>query len=145
MSEVYRYKAVQLISESGGRIGYDPYGPDVVMAIAYDEQRAQLAERDALLRECFKALLKAGHSKPLRERIKSALSASAEPSAPVERDERAAFERFCVDSFNRCCNPTTPMKMEWMLAARRGEKYSATGWSKMWEAWKARAALERKG
>lgn len=42
--DVHRYKAVQLISEAGGRIGYDPHGPDVVLAAAYDELRAQLTE-----------------------------------------------------------------------------------------------------
>lgn len=73
------------------------------------------------------------------------LHVHAEPGATVERDERTAFERFCVDSFNRCCNPTIPMKMELMLAARSGEKYTARGWSDMWKGWKARAALERKG
>lgn len=65
--------------------------------------------------------------------------------APVERDERAAFERFCVDSFNRSCNPRIPMKMELMLAARRGENYSATGWTEMWKGWKARAVLDQSG
>ncbi len=38
-----------------------------------DALRAQLAERDALLRDCFTAMLKGGYSKPLRERIKAAL------------------------------------------------------------------------
>lgn len=39
--------------------------------------RAQLAERDGLLRDCFTAMLKGGYSKPLRERIKTALSGEA--------------------------------------------------------------------
>lgn len=43
--------------------------------------RALLAERDALLRDCFTAMLKGGYSKPLRERIKTALSVSAEREA----------------------------------------------------------------
>ncbi len=47
-----------------------------------DTLRAQLAEWDALLRDCFTAMLKGGYSKPLRERIKAALSASAEREAP---------------------------------------------------------------
>lgn len=46
------------------------------------ELRAQAAQRDSLLRECFVAMLKGGYSKPLRERIKASLSASAEPSLP---------------------------------------------------------------
>lgn len=40
--------------------------------------RAQLAERDGLLRDCFTAMLKGGYSKPLRERIKTALSGREE-------------------------------------------------------------------
>ncbi|MFG0501326.1 hypothetical protein ACF8GD_01585 [Pseudomonas putida] len=39
--------------------------------------RAQLTERDGLLRDCFTAMLKGGYSKPLRERIKTALSGEA--------------------------------------------------------------------
>lgn len=39
---------------------------------------AQLAERDRLLRDCFTAMLKGGYSKPLRERIKTALSVREE-------------------------------------------------------------------
>ncbi|WP_256806455.1 hypothetical protein [Pseudomonas kurunegalensis] len=47
--------------------------------------RAQLAERDALLREVLVGLWP---STPLAIKINAALSASAEPSAPVEIDER---------------------------------------------------------
>lgn len=63
----------------------------------------------------------------------------------VELDERMAFERFCVDSFNRCLNPRIPMKIECMQAARSGEKYTARGWTDMWKGWKARAALDQGG
>lgn len=45
----------------------------------------QLAERDALLREVLVGLWP---STPLAIKINAALSASAEPSAPVEIDER---------------------------------------------------------
>lgn len=41
MSEVHRYKVVKMISEAGNRIGYDPYGPVVVMAEAYDQLHAE--------------------------------------------------------------------------------------------------------
>ncbi len=51
--------------------------------------RAQLAERDALLREVLVGLWP---STPLAIKINAALSASAEPSAPVEIDERALIE-----------------------------------------------------
>ncbi|ERK98707.1 hypothetical protein O999_14665 [Pseudomonas putida LF54] len=46
--------------------------------------RAKLAERDGLLRDCFTAMLKGGYSKPLRERIKTALSGRAELEAHHE-------------------------------------------------------------
>ena len=37
MTEVHRYKAVTMLSAAGATIGYDPHGPDVVMASAFDE------------------------------------------------------------------------------------------------------------
>lgn len=79
----------------------------------------------------------------LIRKLRAALHASAEPSAPIERDEREAFEKFCVDSHNRCCKPKIPMKMELMLAARSGDEYRARGWTDMWKGWKARAALDQ--
>lgn len=48
MTEVHRYKAVKMLSEGGNRISYDPYGPDVVMADAYDQLKA---ENEALRKE----------------------------------------------------------------------------------------------
>lgn len=42
MSEVHRYKAVKMLSESGNRITYSPHGPDVVMAEAYDQLKAEI-------------------------------------------------------------------------------------------------------
>lgn len=45
MTEVHRYKAVTMISAAGATIGYDPHGPDVVMAAEFDRVTA---ERDAL-------------------------------------------------------------------------------------------------
>lgn len=45
MSEVHRYNVVTMLSESGNRIGYDPHGPEVVMASEFDRVSA---ERDAL-------------------------------------------------------------------------------------------------
>ncbi|UST78055.1 hypothetical protein [Pseudomonas siliginis] len=45
MTEVHRYKAVTMISAAGATIGYDPHGPDVVMATELDRVTA---ERDAL-------------------------------------------------------------------------------------------------
>lgn len=57
----------------------DAYGQNAI------DLRAQLAERDALLRECQLALEKAGYG---TWQIDELLSASAGPSAPAERDER---------------------------------------------------------
>lgn len=90
MTEVHRYKAVQLISMGGARIGYDPHGPDVVMAAAYDEQRAQLAEA-LLLAEKVRDAVPGMQRKYLSDLIvylcqgseRTAISATAEPSAPV--------------------------------------------------------------
>ncbi|MFT0517290.1 hypothetical protein [Pseudomonas faucium] len=48
MSEVHRYKVVRMLSEAGNRISYDPHGPDVVMAEAYDQLKA---ENEALRRD----------------------------------------------------------------------------------------------
>ena len=41
MTEVHRYKAVKMLSEAGNRISYDPHGPDVVMAEAYDKLKSE--------------------------------------------------------------------------------------------------------
>lgn len=54
-----------------------------------DTLRAQLAEAHALLREVLVGLWP---STPLAIKINAALSASAEPNAPVERDEQALIE-----------------------------------------------------
>ena len=45
MSEVHRYKVVTMLSEGGNRIGYDPHGPEVVIASEFDRVTA---ERDGL-------------------------------------------------------------------------------------------------
>lgn len=125
-----------------------PVGTELIDRAAYDLLRAEVLELTAEL-AIAKSLLHTagihlarwvGMDDAPRQQIIEFLEGF---DRPVERDEREAFERFCVDSFNRCCNPRIPMKVEWMLAARRGEKYSATGWSDMWKGWKARAALNR--
>ncbi|MBH3383937.1 hypothetical protein I5S53_08115 [Pseudomonas juntendi] len=41
MTEVHRYKVVKMLSEGGSRISYDPHGPEVVMAEAYDQLKAE--------------------------------------------------------------------------------------------------------
>ncbi|URD44511.1 Lar family restriction alleviation protein [Pseudomonas sp. BYT-5] len=119
-----------------------------------DAIRAQLVERDALLREAHEELV--CRDSPVAQRIIAALSASAEPSAPkcetcsdqgivgnilnaetcmdctpsapVERDERAAFEKgYHKDALHR-----------------DGDEYSRMAVQMAWEGWQARAALERK-
>lgn len=40
MTEVHRYSVVKMLSEAGNRISYDPHGPEVVMASAYDQLKA---------------------------------------------------------------------------------------------------------
>lgn len=63
-----------------------------------------------------------GHSTwcPNHPRNSAALSASAEPSAPVERDERADFDKFTVS---------------------KGRPIGYSGWKYDFSIWKARAAL----
>lgn len=41
MTEVHRYKAVKMLSEAGNLISYEPHGPYVVMAEAYDQLKAE--------------------------------------------------------------------------------------------------------
>ncbi len=48
MTEVHRYKAVKMLSEAGNRISYEPHGPFVVMADAYDQLKT---ENEALRKE----------------------------------------------------------------------------------------------
>lgn len=43
--EIHRYMVVSMISEAGGKIKYDPHGPEVVMAEHFDRVTA---ERDSL-------------------------------------------------------------------------------------------------
>ena len=65
MTEVHRYKVVKMLSEGGNRISYDPHGPEVVMAEAYDQLKAENealrkdAERYSWLRQ--KSLPLDGH------------------------------------------------------------------------------------
>ncbi|KAF4559154.1 hypothetical protein [Pseudomonas sp. CES] len=57
MTEIHRYKVVAMLSEEGNHIGYDPHGPEVVMASAYDQLKAENealrkdAERYRVLRQ----------------------------------------------------------------------------------------------
>lgn len=126
-----------------------------------DTLRAQLAERDALLRRCLLAVREQHCDEgeadfdlplPLMSDIDAALSASAEPKcqdggmcadsshrctgcARDERDERALFESAHVAkcfNFNR--------KTVLGMLGEYGNPYVQS----TWEGWQARAALERK-
>ena len=102
----------------------------------------KLAERDALLREWLESHRRQQQPVTLHERTEAALSASAEPSATVERDERALFESVY---------PGLAARVRW---SEEGQEYRSgsggLGWqdglkATEWLAvWKARAALDRR-
>lgn len=52
MTEVHRYHVVKMLSEGGNRISYDPHGPEVVMASAYDQLKT---ENERLAAACERA------------------------------------------------------------------------------------------
>lgn len=66
MIEVHRYKVVKMLSEEGNKIGYEPHGPEVVLASDYD---ALLTERDQLKAKLLHQEAEAG---TLAERMKAA-------------------------------------------------------------------------
>ncbi|MDD1981154.1 hypothetical protein [Pseudomonas asiatica] len=109
---------------------------NAAMFSACEKLRAQLAEQDVLLREAYRKL-------PLSEsilirRISAALSASAEPSAPVEIDERADFERHVILTTGR------PIDSELKRHPVRHDEYECRTMQTRWNDWQARAALDRK-
>lgn len=67
MTEVHRYRVVKMLSEGGNRISYDPQGPEVVMADAYDKLKADRASCWAEFKVQRRQLdqLKAGNEKML--------------------------------------------------------------------------------
>lgn len=117
--------------------------------------RAKLDERDALLRETDEFMyIMTGHDSharlvhrygenwwdaidKLRGKANGVLSASAVPSAPVEQDERADFERTFK---KRYPNAVHTFELE------RGPKgqYLVQPAKTEWDGWQARAALARK-
>ncbi len=60
MTEVHRYKVVKMLSESGSRISYDPHGPEVVTAEAYDQLKAE----NEALRSLVLSALEEGKGRP---------------------------------------------------------------------------------
>lgn len=105
----------------------------------YGTLRAQLAEAQALLREIHDGALSgfARYSK-----IEEFLSASTEPSAPVERDERVAFES-AYPGLTGCCqwDETTQEYKSGEKGLGWQDGLKATQWLAVWQ---ARAALEHK-
>ncbi|WP_176515957.1 hypothetical protein [Pseudomonas ceruminis] len=69
---------------------------------------------------------------------RNALSASAEPSAPVECDERADFERHVILTTGR------PIDSELKRHPVRHDEYECRTMQTRWNDWQARAALDRK-
>lgn len=114
-----------------------------------DRYSAQLAERDALLRRALGAIAEVGRQDHLidytmvsvvKREIDAALSVSAEPSAPVERDERAEFEKWYLAEYYE---GDAQCGLEWLSTEPcGGYRYSEP--ARHWKAWQARAALARK-
>jgi hypothetical protein len=92
--------------------------------------RVQLAEAHGLLRVLAEvSAVRALRPGVIWDRLEKVLSASAEPSAPVEIDERSEFDAwFCVE---RGLAPDTDTTFI-------NDAYQP------WRGWQARAALERK-
>lgn len=121
----------------------------------YGEARSQLADALKMLTEANSLLLwwRYGKSMTLKQcahlndktdialgrfglseaDIDAALSASAQPSATVELDERAEFERTFPDLDHNLCSHE-----DWQ------DQYECPKAGDMWNGWQARAALERK-
>ncbi|MEB3843479.1 hypothetical protein [Pseudomonas guariconensis] len=105
----------------------------------------KLADRDALLREALPAVeYESGRGDAagtsylqLADKIKS-LFVSAEPSAPVEIDERADFERHVILTTGR------PIDSELKRHPVRHDEYECRTMQTRWNDWQARAALDRK-
>ena len=118
---------------------------------AYTHADAGEVERPSQIALSLQAKLKSVESERDRlraevEQLRIALADIAERHAPVERDERAEFEAYYVDWFNRKYSPSEPLTIESMVSARRGDNYGtgSLGRNGKWEGWQARAALERK-
>ncbi|WP_350403424.1 hypothetical protein ABCR88_21010 [Pseudomonas sp. W17] len=97
--------------------------------------QAQLAERDALLTEVIGDV----HfviASDVRQRIEAALCASAVPSAPVERDERAEFEAWARTGID----PLVDGDFRWVDST---QAYYWASTRSMWASWQARAALDK--
>lgn len=118
-----------------------------------DDLRAELAKRDALLAKARWVMNEATDDEGAISAAQfesecaalvaaiDALSASAEPSAPVERDERAAFE---ADWSARHGVVTDVGARNSFYRLQPLGRYRWPDVQNAWDAWQARAALERK-
>lgn len=106
-------------------------------AKACAEALTKLAEAHALLREVLVGLWP---STPLAIKVNAALSASAEPSASVEIDERAEFEKWYLAEYYE---EDAQCGLEWLSTEPCGG-YHYSEPARHWKVWQARAALERK-
>ncbi|WP_438279660.1 hypothetical protein [Pseudomonas alabamensis] len=101
--------------------------------------RAQLDEAQALLNEVTGDV----HfviASDTRQRIAAHLSASAEPSAPAEIDERAEFEQACREAAIARGRELDPEALRRRADGSHVNPMTECGW---W-GWQARAALKRK-
>lgn len=101
------------------------------LGAAVGRMRAQLAEQDALLHEIRGQSGSSWLRGETQHKLDAALSASAEPSAPVDIDERAEFEEASEpDGAN---------------LDRSSDGYYVNPYvQSSWEGWSMRAALERR-
>lgn len=111
-----------------------------LLLLDLERGRAQLAETHALLREVSESgfmvdgqIMPSNEALELQDRVESALSASAEPIAPAEIDERAEFERRFPNYDHTLCSHE-----DWK------DQYEDPKLGDMWNGWQARATLERK-
>lgn len=101
--------------------------------------RAQLAERDALLREIAN---KCNVGFAMRERLLSALSTSAEPKprgepvAVMYSDGSVLTKAECGDSFEVCCKVETPLYAEQpapVAQSTSSDQYKAELYDEVWQ------------
>ncbi|AIN57943.1 hypothetical protein [Pseudomonas soli] len=125
---------------------------DRALYVAYaeiDTLRAQLAERDALLRRWLSdAYIIDPKKASLAMETEAALSSSAQRKVgnselsvvPVERDERAEFE---ADWAHRMKVAGHRERANAFYRIQPNDRYRWNDVQDAWEAWQARAALER--
>lgn len=118
------------------------------------QTRAQLAEAHALLRDIQRShgvlLMTNPPQDPwlnnrIDERIRAALSASAEPSAPVEIDERAKFETHIGETESQWDLMLVRVDAEHKIHGHPRDigEYAVPETHAAWKAWQARAALNQ--